>query len=151
MDRRLFLAGLLALPATGCTLWPERKNPDWQQATGAERFEQLYWKEWKAKNWLELEARTASNFTLTTPQGTYDKAQALAQIRRTALADYSLGDFQVVDHGSTAIVHYVATYATEVEGRAQDPVRQRRMSVWQQQKSGWVLVAESVALASEKP
>jgi hypothetical protein len=151
MDRRVFLAALLALLATGCTMWPERKNPDWQQATGAERFEQLYWKEWKAKNWLELEARTASNFTLTTPGGTLDKAQALAELRRTALADYSLGEFQVVDHGSTAVVHYFATYAAAVEGRPEETIRQRRMAVWQQQKSGWILVAESVSPAPDKP
>ncbi|MBI2681899.1 MAG: nuclear transport factor 2 family protein [Acidobacteriales bacterium] len=151
MGARLILAAALMLTATGCTMWPEHKNPNWQQATGAERFEQLYWQEWKAKNWLELEARTASNFTRTTADGTFDKAQTMAEYRKSTLVEYTLGEFNVVAHGASAVVSYTAQFQMESEGMKSAPRSVRRMSVWQQEKSGWVLVASSESDMTSRP
>jgi len=145
MSRRGALALLIVIAtlSTGCTMWPEKKSPGWEQTTSIERMEQLYWDEIKAHNWKELEARTASNFTHTSPNGTFNKQTMIEQYKKTELAEFSLGDFEVVPHGETAVVSYTANYRGTFDGKTLGPVTSRRMDVWQQQKSGWVLIASS--------
>jgi hypothetical protein len=143
--RTLALMALLGLSLSACTLWPEKKNPGWNHATGIEQFERLYWQELQKRNWKEIEARTASNFTHTSATGVKNKQQTLATYQRYPLIEHSLGDFEIVSHGDTAIAHFTALFSYQDEtGKTIGPVRNRVMTVWQQHKSGWVVVAKSV-------
>ena len=65
----------------------------------------------------------------------------LARYQQTGLQNYSLGDFTVESHGDTATVTYKANLV--LEGRPTPSNSVRRMSVWQKQKSGWVIIASS--------
>jgi hypothetical protein len=116
------------------TLWKESKNPSWKTATGAEQYERLLWQAVKAKDWLAVESHIASNFIYQDASGTRDKQQRVADLK-AATASAELTDVNVVANGIDAVVTYKMGST-------------RVMSVWQQQKSGWVLIAMSVSPAS---
>jgi hypothetical protein len=138
------------LGLSACTLYPEKKNPGWSQATGAEQFERLYWQELKAKNWQEIEARTASNFTHSSVAGVRNKQETIDIYKRNPIVDYQLGNFEVVAHSDTAVVNYTADFTyTDESGQTVGPVHNRVQTVWHQQKSGWVLVAKAAFSARE--
>jgi hypothetical protein len=110
------------------SIWKESKNPAWKSATGVEQYERLMWKAVKDKDWLAVESHMASNFVYQDASGTKDKAQRLAELKSSPIGDEAMSDLLVTPSGEHAIV----TYA--MGGR-------KIMSVWQQQKSGWVMVA----------
>ena len=74
----------------------------------------------------------ASNFVYSDAAGTKDKAARVAELKQMAVSDDALADPAVVPSGNHAIVTYT------LSGR-------HYMSVWQQQKSGWVMVAMSAS------
>ena len=144
MRSRLFLIATVGLLLSACTMWPEKRNPNWQQATGAEQFERLYWQELKAKNWKEVEAHTASNFTHTSAAGVRNKQETITMYQQNPLLEYQLGNFEVVAHGDTAVVHYTADFTyTDESGKTVGPVHNRVQTVWKQHKTGWILVAKA--------
>jgi ketosteroid isomerase-like protein len=62
------------------------------------------------------------------------------------MLDHSLGEFQVTSHGDTAVVTYLSVFRyKDPSGNIVGPVTYRQTSVWQQQKSGWVLIANAAA------
>jgi hypothetical protein len=144
MRLRLVLVPFLGFVLSACTMWPEKRNPNWQQATGAEQFERLYWQELKAKNWKELEAHTASNFTHASAAGVRNKQETIATYKQNPLVDYQLGNFDVVAHGDTAIVNFTADFTyTDESGKTIGPVHNRIQTVWKQHKTGWVLLSKA--------
>src|SRR4051812_28108796 len=114
------------------SIWKESKNPGWKSATGVEQYERLMWKAVKDKDWLAVESHMASNFVYQDASGTKDKAQRLADLKSMAIGDEAISEPVVTPSGNHAIVTY-AMNGNKV------------MSVWQQQKSGWVMVAMAVS------
>ena len=132
-------AGLLQ----ACTVWGEHPVKNWTDVTGGESLERNFWREVKAKNWAELERHVAGNFVSASVEGTRDKAGALEHLKQLQVEDYSLGDFQVELNGQSLVVTYSLTLTGTSEGRPLPSGPRRMMSVWQQQKSGWVVIAHS--------
>lgn len=138
---RLLATATLGLALSACTMWPEKKEPGWKDATGVEQHERLYWQAIKDHDWKNIESRTASNFTHVAAAGVMDKSQALGELKKVSDFDFSLGDFAVTAHGDSAVVTYTANFKMTYDGKPSGPVTLRRMDVWQLQKAGWVLVA----------
>jgi hypothetical protein len=135
--RTLLLLLLLASFASALfaqSIWKEPKNPNWKSATGAEQYERLMWQAVQTKDWLAVESHLASNFVFLDSAGTKDKAQRLADLKQMSATDQAIKDVNVTASGIDAIVTY--TLGPD-----------RYMSLWQQQKSGWVMVAMSVTPA----
>lgn len=135
----LVCAGLLQ----ACTVWGEHAVKNWTDVTGGESLERNFWREVKAKNWAELERHVAGNFVSASVEGTRDKSAALEHLKQLQVEDYSLGDFQVELNGQSLVVTYSLTLKGTSEGRPLPSGPRRMMSVWQQQKSGWVAIAHS--------
>ena len=139
--------------APGCTMYSEHPARSLSEATGGEGLERIFWKDVAAGKWVELERMLASNYAGVTPGGTLDRAATLAQYRTWQLKDYSLGDVNTELNGSTIVVTYTITLNGTVgsggNGSAgSQPLPstpQRMMTVWQQQKAGWVAIAHSVS------
>jgi hypothetical protein len=143
--RRSFLTLLTLLTfiwlLCGCTLWSEPKHATWKSTTSVEEYERLYWQAMKEKDWQNVESHTASNYTHAGPSGVMGKDDALKFLKESTLDDYSLGDFQVTQSGDTWVVTYTANYSYTYQGKSSGPQSMRQMSIWQQQKSGFVLIA----------
>ena len=140
--RGLLWCGLLGL--TGCTLWGAHPAKNFSEATGGEGLERVFWKEVQEKQWDELARHLASNYIYVTPAGRLDREAALQQFKQFDLKECSLGDIQVELNGSTFVVSYSVTLRGMQNGQPLTPDPQRRVSVWQQQKAGWVAIAHTV-------
>src|SRR5215467_4606946 len=139
----LFLLALVALlPA--CTVYGGHSMSDhWANATGGESLERSFWEDVKTTNWDQLEGHMAVNYVAVTPQGSFDRPKALDQLRHLEVKEYSLANVQTELHGNA----FVVTYDLTLEGKGDDqplsPAPVRMMTVWQQQKRGWVAIARS--------
>ncbi len=136
----LFLMSILA-----CTLSPNRPAHVFSDATGGEGLERVFWKEVKAKNWNEVDRILASNYLVSTPTGTLTRDAALAQYHEWQLKDYSLTDLTTEHHGSTIVVTYKITLVGTAGAQPFPSAPLHVMTVWQQEKRGWVMIARSVS------
>ena len=137
------------MSAPACTFYGEHPARALAEATGGEGLERVFWKEVAAANWVEVERALASNYAGVTPGEMLDRAATLEQYRQWQLKDYSLGDLKTELNGSTIVVTYTITLNGTVNGSAgTQPLSsapQHMMTVWQQQKAGWVIIAHSVS------
>jgi len=138
------LTGLAA-----CTFYGERPANSYNDATGGESLERVFWKHIAAGEWTEVERALASNYSAIWPSGILDRAAALDQYRKWNVKDYSLGDLKTELNGTTIVVTYTITLNGTI-GSQQLPAGPRpMMSVWQQQKKGWVIIAQNLGLQNQ--
>jgi hypothetical protein len=136
--------------APACTFYGDRPARALSEATGGEGLERVFWKDVQAANWVEVERALASNYVGVTPGGTLDRSATLEQYRRWQLKDCALGDLKTELNGTTIVVTYTITLnGVTVNGTdTSQPLPsapQHMMTVWQQQKAGWVAIAHSVS------
>jgi hypothetical protein len=145
---------LLALASTAaCTFYGEHPARALSEATGGEGLERVFWKDVQAANWVEVERALASNYAGVTPAGTLDRSATLDQYRQLQLKNFSLGDLKTELNGTTIVVTYTITMKGAINGTSGGTATpqplpetpQHMMTVWQQQKSGWVAIAHSVS------
>jgi Domain of unknown function (DUF4440) len=128
-----------------CTLYRERPARSFAEATGGEELERVFWKHVKAGNWPEIERALASNYAGVIPGAALDRTAALDQYRQWKLTDVSLGDLKTELNGPTIVVTYTITLNGTAAGQPLSSAPQHMMTVWQQEKRGWVQIAHSVA------
>ena len=136
--------------APACTFYGDRPARALSEATGGEGLERVFWKDVQAANWVEVERSLASNYAGVTPGGTLDRSAALEQYHGWQLKDYALGDLKTELNGTTIVVTYTITLngVTSNGTAGSQPLPsapQHMMTVWQQQKAGWVVIAHSVS------
>ncbi len=135
---------------SACTFYRDRPARTLSEATGGEGLERVFWKDVQAANWVEVERALASNYAGVTPSATLDRSATLEQYRSWQLKDYTLGDLKTELNGTTIVVTYIVTLnGVTVNGTAgSQPLPsapQHMMTVWQQQKAGWVAIAHCVS------
>jgi len=131
--------------APACTMYGEHPARTLSEATGGEGRERVFWKQIQAANWVEVERALASNYSGITPGGTLDRAATLEQYRQWQLKDYAIGDLKTELNGSTIVVTYTITLNGSAGSQPLPSSPQHMMTVWQQQKAGWVAIAHSVS------
>jgi hypothetical protein len=135
--------------APACTVYRDRPARALSEATGGEGLERVFWKEVQAANWVEVERALASNYSGVTPAGMLDRSATLEQYRQWQLKDYALGDLKTELNGTTIVVTYTITLHGSLNGAGgSQPLPsapQHMMTVWQQQKAGWIAIAHSVS------
>jgi len=138
--------GLLACVVwlAGCTVYGQKPVKALADATGGEGLEQALWRDIQHKDWKDLQNHTASIFVYQTPNGKLDRAAALERIQKMDVSEYSLGELSTELHGNVFVVTYSITLRGTLDGQPLPDKAERRMSVWQQQKSGWMLIAHAV-------
>ena len=147
----LVLALTFALLATSaCTFYGDHPARALSEATGGEGLERVFWKNIQAANWVEVERALASNYAGVSPAGTLDRAATLEQYRTWQLKDYTIGDLKTELNGTTFVVTYTITLNGVASNGAagSQPLPsapQHMMTVWQQQKAGWVAIAHSAS------
>ncbi len=129
----------------GCTMWREHQVSDFKDATGGEGLERSFWKQVKTKHWNAVEGHLASNYVSATPEeGRLDRAATLAHLQQLQLDEYTLGDLQTELNTETLVVTYAITMRGTFAGQPLPSEPVRMMTVWQNQKAGWVVIAHSV-------
>lgn len=142
----LTVASMLTIVfAPACTFYGEHPARSMSDATGGEGLERVFWKNVAARNWVEIERVMASNYSGVTPQGTLDRDAALAQYRQWQLHDYSIGNLNTELNGNTMVVAYTITLKGTADSAPLPLIPQHMMTVWQQQKAGWIVIAHSIS------
>lgn len=140
---------LVTLTFTSCTFYGDRPARALSDATGGEALERVFWKDVQGANWAEVGRSLASNYAGVTPGGMLDRDATLEQYRSWQLAEYAIGDLRTELNGTTIVVTYTITlHGSAANGNSAQPLPsgpQRMMTVWQQQKAGWVEIAHSVS------
>jgi ketosteroid isomerase-like protein len=142
MSISLILAVVTSFAA--CTVYPERPVKAFSQATGGEGFERAFWKEVQAQDWKGVESHLSSNFMYVTPQGRWERTAALEHIQTLRIQDYAISDLSTEMNRDTFVVSYTIVLRGTSAAGALPSAPERRMTVWQQQKKGWVAIAHSV-------
>jgi hypothetical protein len=137
MSQRLFLIVLILAPTLACNMWSKPAS-GWIGATGGEQIEKLFWKDVQAKNWAEVDRHVADTFAATGPGGTMDRTAFLRDLQKAPLADYSLSECSSQLNGGDMMI--TCTLRANWAGQ---PFNASTLSVWQQLKKGWVMVAHS--------
>jgi hypothetical protein len=140
----LLLASVLML-GSACTFYGDHPARSLAEATGGEGMERIFWKNVQTANWVEVERALASNYAGVTPSGTLDRVAALEQYRSWQLKDQAIGDLKTEMNGSTIVVTYNITLNGTAGSQPLPSAPQHMMTVWQQQKAGWVVIAHSVS------
>jgi hypothetical protein len=116
----------------------EPKHPGWKNATGAEQYERLMWQAMRDKDWKEVEYHLAPAFVGVTGSGqALDRAGWVEHWRAAAISEFSLAEVSVQPNGADMTVAYV------LHLRGEQTAVFRVVSVWQQVKGGWILIAAS--------
>ena len=146
MKFRLAIVLFFLTVAIACTIGKERPARTFDEATGAEGLERMFWKDVQAGSWVEIERILASNYVGTAPGALLDRTATLDQLRTWKVTDYSIGEMRTELNGPTFIVTYSITLkGTAAEGQPLPAGPQHMMSVWHQHKSGWMLIAHSAS------
>ena len=136
----LILSLMLSL---ACTIAKEHPPRTFDEATGGEGMERMFWKDIQAANWTEIERLIASNYMGMTSAGSFDRTATLDQYRQWKLADFAIGDLKTEMNSPTFIVTYTITLNGTAAGQPLPSTPQHMMTVWQQQKKGWIMIAHS--------
>ncbi len=135
------VSSLLSL--AGCTKWGEKRNPNWHQATSGERLVNLFWKDVKDNNLQQLGTHVAPEFMGTNEMATLDKSALLEHVSHLNVESFQIGEVETRPAGPDLIVGYVITLRIKSPNGASQEMRLRMLSVWQEMKRGWVVVAMS--------
>jgi hypothetical protein len=135
---------------SACTFNGEHPARSFTEATGGEGMERVFWKNVQSAKWVEIERALASNYEGVTTAGTLDRAATLEQYRRWQLQEFALGDLNTEQNGTTIVVTYTITLkgtTSNASGGSQPlpSTPQHMMTVWQQQKAGWIAIAHAVS------
>jgi hypothetical protein len=133
---------LLLLSA--CTVYSEHPVKTFSDATGGEGLERAFWQDVQKQDWKDVERHLAGNFVYATPGKTLERAEALENFQQMQIQEYSIGDLSTEMNRDAFVVTYTVTLRGTNHGRAFPDQPKRRMSVWQQQKGGWVMIAHTV-------
>ena len=145
--RHLLLAGLIATALSAspaCSVNPYREARAFSDATGGESAERAFWNAVQQKHWKAINSCVALNFVYVTPTGRLDREAALAQIEKLQIQEASLGDLTTEMSGNTFVVSYTVVLRGSADGQALPAGPQHRVSVWQKQKTSWVLISQTV-------
>jgi len=144
--RRLKLVSVFAasLILAGCTVYADHPVKAFSQATGGEGFERAFWKEIQQQDWKDVQSHLASNFVYMTPSGRWDRSAALEHIQKLHLQDYSISDLATEMNRDMFVVTYTITLRGTADNARLENLPERRMTIWQQQKGGWMAIAHSV-------
>jgi Domain of unknown function (DUF4440) len=138
----LFAVSLCTSPA--CSVYPYREARVFSDATGGESAERAFWHAVEQKHWKAINSCVALNFVYVTPAGRLDRDAALAQIEKLQIQEASLGDVTTEMNGNTFVVSYTVVLRGSIDGQPLPAAPQHRVSVWQKEKTSWVLISHTV-------
>ncbi len=146
----ILMLSFMLLSTSACTFYKSRPPRTLFDATGGEGMEHVFWKNVQEAKWTEVDRSLASNYVGLTPNGTIDRTATLDQYRSWQLKDAAIGDLKTEMNGNTFVVTYTITLnGTSSNGTAASQplpsAPHHMMTVWQQQKSGWIVIAHSVS------
>ena len=127
---------VVAVSMTSCTMWSKPAS-GWSGATGGEKLEQLFWDDVKNKDFVNVDHHIGGTFTGSGARGSMDRAAFLQELKSYQLTGVSLAECASTLNGADVMI------ACTVQREGATPARVHSLSVWQQYKKGWIMVAHA--------
>ncbi len=133
---------VVALFLMGCNL--ETKHLAWKNATGAEQYERLMWQAIRDKDWKNAQYHLAPTFVGVDSSGqALDREAWLEHWKTAQIKDFSLAEVSVQPQGANMAVTYIFHASPDLGPPTASGAGLRVVSIWQQIKGGWILIATS--------
>ncbi len=140
--RKVCVLLLLVAMTVGCTAFPEKKHPDWKNATRSERINELFWNGVANKHWDKVKGHVAPLAVMTEGETrTTGVNEIIARLQTMGITAVQIGEVESQPAG----IDLVTTYTLAINGQ---PPR-RVMAVWQPLSKRTVLIALSVTVPSQ--
>lgn len=136
MFTRTSIALALAISCVACTMW-SKPAKGWAGQTGGDNIERLFWDDVVHKDFAKVDAHVSSSFVGSGPTGAMDRAAFLQWLHAAGISGVRLNDCSNRVNGADVIITCVAERDGAASGRV------NTLSVWQEYKKGWLLVAHS--------
>jgi hypothetical protein len=141
--KRLLVATIFAVSLSsllnGCSVWGAKNPPTLQSTTSAEQYERLFWAGVKAGNWTQVASLLAPNVAYAAQGKIIPRDQIVNYLEREQIREVIVSDLSVQPNGPDMTL----TYHLQTTGQQGEITSLVAVSVWQQLKSGWVLIAHS--------
>jgi hypothetical protein len=134
----IFTASLTGL-LTGCTVWGAKNPPTLQSTTSAEQYERFFWAGVKSGNWTQVASLLAPNVAYAAEGKIIPRDEIVNYLRSEQIREVIVSDLSVQPNGPDMTL----TYHLQTTGQQGTITSLVAVSVWQQLKSGWVLIAHS--------
>lgn len=132
-------AVLVTVTSTGCTVWGEKKHPSLGTTTSAEQHERILWTKIRDGAWQDIPPMFAQNVVYAVRGRLLSRDEIIPFLRSEQIHDFVLGDVTVKPNGPDMTVSYTVQVSGS-DGKTQSLIA---TSVWQQARSGWILIAHS--------
>jgi len=132
---------VMVLSFLGC-YGGEPKHPSWKNATGGEQFERLMWQSIRDKDWSSFHSHLAPGFTGITSSGRMlDRDGWENYWKNASPKEFSIAELSAQSNGPDMVV----TYVLHLSGGSgpSGEAGWRVVSVWQEVKGGWIMIASS--------
>ena len=133
MFKRAAVVLVVAVLLTSCTMY-SKPAKGWAGETGSVNLEQLFWDDVKAKDFRKVEGHVSTTFVGNGATGTYDKPAFLQQLQAEGAP--TLSECASKLNGDSLMI---TCNLQRESGKSSS------LSVWQQYKKGWLMVAHSEA------
>ena len=131
--------GLLVLPLTGCTVYPDQKHPSLTQTTSAEQVNRIFWQDVQQAKWVQANALLASNAVWRVNGQVVPRAQIVPWLQSLGIHGVQVSDIvltpAVNDMNLAYTVGMQADKAVAPQvgaGCAGRPQKLSALAVWQQ-------------------
>ena len=120
------------------------------EATGGEGLERALWREIQQQRLEGFGCAHRIEFVYITPAGRWERSSALEHLEKMQVQDYSITDLTTEMNRDTFVVAYTIILRGTLQGQSLPNQPQHRMTVWQQQKRGWMAIAHTEFPAEQK-
>lgn len=133
------LTGLSLLSLTGCTVYPDQKQPSLTQTTSAEQVDRIFWQDVEQAKWTQANALLAPNAVWRVNGQVIPRAQIVPWLQSLGIHGVQVSDLAL----TPAVNDMNLVYAVQVQaekavasqvgaGCAGRPQKLSALAVWQQ-------------------
>lgn len=133
------LTGLSLLALTGCTVYPDQKQPSLTQTTSAEQVDRIFWQDVEQAKWTQANALLAPNAVWRVNGQVIPRAQIVPWLQSLGIHGVQVSDLAL----TPAVNDMNLVYAVQVQaekavasqvgaGCAGRPQKLSALAVWQQ-------------------
>jgi hypothetical protein len=133
------IAGIAALALSGCTVYPEKKQPSLAQTTSAEQVDRIFWQDVEQGKWTEANALLAPNAVWRVDGQVIPRAQVVPWLKSLGIHGVQVSDMKLTPAVNDMNLVYTVQIQAEKVVSAQvgtsgagKPQTLSALAVWQQ-------------------
>lgn len=124
---------------TGCTVYGVKNPPTLKSTSSAEQHERIFWAKARDARWQEVAGLLGGNVVYVASGKVLTRDQVVPYLQAENIREVSITDLVIKANGPDMAISYHLDLS--LKDGTMRPLA--AMSVWQQARSGWILIAHS--------